>query len=170
MRFLSWVVFCFLLNAFYYVNTWFWRLFYYVFNLIKDLNEILFWVLVVLEGTTALSLIFALVILCAQYIVKASYAIHRSAKGTRAIVAGVIYIVFYAAALFLLIFCPDAFSGPMFVWYASVITMIVFSIFVIRCGKSDSYLEVAKREFMAMPIGDQIEAIKNAVVDTKYRE
>ena len=63
-------------------------------------SEVLFWVIVVLEGSTVLGLLITGIVFGCNFVVKASQKMCRSVKGTRYTVIGIVCIANYALLLF----------------------------------------------------------------------
>lgn len=102
-RVLSWIVaflcaYVFRIAAYYLIF-----LAFFIATKIYYFSEILFWVIVVIEGSAIIGAVFWGVILGSAGVVKASQKVWKSKKGTRYKVVGAYYIITYALVLITII-------------------------------------------------------------------
>jgi hypothetical protein len=103
-------------------------------------SEVLFWVLVVLEGSAAIGFLMLIVLSGASLVVIASQKVRKSLKGTRYVVIGSINAIFYALSLVGLI------KGLVVMDTAGIFTAIacvVFGIYVAIAGKQQVAIDGA---------------------------
>lgn len=131
-RLLSWIVaflcaYVFRVAAYYMLY-----LAFFIAAKIYYFSEVLFWVIVVLEGTAIIGFVIMGVVMGSAAVVKASQKVWKSKKGTRYNVIGAYYIISYAILLITVI-AGVAQSG-LVVIVADVVT-IIFGIALIVAGK-----------------------------------
>ena len=102
-RVLSWIVaflcaYVFRIAAYFLIF-----LAFFIATKIYYFSEILFWVIVVIEGSAIIGAVFWGVILGSAGVVKASQKVWKSKKGTRYKVVGAYYIIAYALVLITII-------------------------------------------------------------------
>lgn len=132
-RVFSWLVLLACMVAFYYLEYFFWMLIVYIFYAIYNFSEVLFWVLVVCEGTTALFMIIFGIVYGGQLTVEASQAVSTSKKGARYISLPMLSIAF--CALILICIPVGIVHGATFLLVAGLITMLIYSISVLVNGQ-----------------------------------
>lgn len=132
-RFLSWFVLVLCAYVFRVIISWFFIFALWLFDKIYGFSEVLFWVLVVLEGSGALIITIAALFYGSQLVVKASEAVKPSVGGTRYVVVGVLHIVVYG--LLLLTLAAGVSRAPLY-YILAYIGSVVFGIILVSAGAS----------------------------------
>lgn len=170
-RVLSWFVLILCCTAFYYCEYFVWYFVFLIGDKIYGLNEIVFWVLVVLIGSGAIGSIIAAIVYGSHLTVRASQAVWKSAKGTRYLVYGVINTVFYGFLLIsYFIGTLRTSSGILFIFAAA--TMIIFGVVLIILGKnapSEDGAPPTKREVLQAKL-DKLDKAALASTNEKQKK
>lgn len=132
-----WVCTC----VFFYLMKFVWGLAISLGFVIYNFSEVLFWVLIVIEGATALGVVFSMILGCSRLVCKASNAVRASKRGTRYVVCGVVYGIYYLL-ISIAFFIPNVIVAESFAEKLSgaavSISMLVFCVFVALIGKTDA--------------------------------
>lgn len=131
-RFLSWAVAWAGAWLFRVVAYWFFTLLIFIFHKMYSLSEALFWVCLILGGSTVLSICGIGIVLGSQLVISGSQAVRKSAKGTRYTVLGICNIAVYAIDLVLII---SGVARSTAVYIAAYIAAVIFGIAIIVVGK-----------------------------------
>lgn len=132
-RFLSWFVLVLCAYVFRVIISWFFIFALWLFDKIYGFSEVLFWVLVVLEGSGALMITIAALFYGSQLVVKASEAVKPSVGGTRYVVVGVLHIVVYG--LLLLTLAAGVSRAPLY-YILAYVASVIFGIILIFSGSA----------------------------------
>nr|DAF83343.1 MAG TPA: hypothetical protein [Caudoviricetes sp.] len=133
-RVLSWIVAGLCTWAFRFVTYLLFALALWILGKMYSFSEVLFWVFVILEGTTVLGISIWLIIVGSKLVVTASQSVWKSVKGTRYTVIGILNIVVYGLNLCALIAGTARVTNPAYV--AAYIASVIFGIAIIFIGKS----------------------------------
>ena len=133
-RALSWLVAFLCTWVFRTIIYWLFALALLILNKMYSFREVLFWVFVILEGTTVLSISIWLIIAGSKLVISASQAVWKSVKGTRYTVIGILNIVVYGLSLIALLAGTARAENPAYV--AAYIASVIFGVAIIFVGKA----------------------------------